>query len=867
MRKFFVLFLLLLGLVSARAQVYETPIENPRITGYTTVNTSGSTFNFMGVPMRLSLDAGPGSGGLMVTSTNMDGGPALVGKSENGAYAIKAAQSIYYDQPALRVYRGDWNVSLSSDSSTPALEVIQTVNLTSDFQDWRTDDGSTLIQLKKDGTLTLNNVVIAGAAIAINGYGPGNTQATNSGVAIGINANADNYSAAIGLNSTGLNQGSAVGWGSNGSYYGSALGYAANGSGYGVAVGAYSIATNSNNSALGYYARVPSGYANTVELGSGTAALNGGLNFRGVGIVDWNGGSPTLASGLASAFDTSGTAASVLASSLQKSGGTATGLITMNGGMVAASGTFNGPVLSHSTESVNGANWWGIVGWDTWTPTTSNYPFAHSGILGQVELGGSANITADVSDVIGVGANIVTKSGSGWSGSATGASAFQGGITVLGTGTITNGYGLYLTPIAQTGIQHAYGIYQKGANDTNVFNGPIVGPSYSSGTTNATDFTLYDTWYPSGSFNAVRTGLSVRVDQSGGNNLNGPFGLLTGAGPNNSGTSAVAYGLRSSIFSYNSSRLTNGYALSIDAPGVAGSGTITTAYGLYINPQKEAGVGTGYGVYQQGSLDTNHFDGPIDAPVLSNAAITAPNQTLSGGSNSVMTEKLVKNYILAGLAAAQLSYPISTFSWSGSGSPVTISAPVVILSGSASVANFYSTWHSTGAHIWNQTNNGNGGTNLSWGRPFAVSVSFCVGYAPNSSKDERCFRIRHDDSYDLGYTPTTSGLPSYAYATGFTLLGGTASIFSLNNSTLVSSTYGAVSLPDVSGLCIVNDTTNLTYYLNTTSGWTNIGHVPIPSSDQEDVMMEFSIRGNGVATDGSNFYPMADIKFTRLEGL
>jgi hypothetical protein len=51
-------------------------------------------------------------------------------------------------------------------------------------------------------------------------------------------------------------------------------------------------------------------------------------------------------------------------------------------------------------------------------------------------------------------------------------------------------------------------------------------------------------------------------------------------------------------------------ALYANSPG-AGSGTIGTAIGLRIDQQKQAGVTTGYGLYQQGSTDLNYFNGNV----------------------------------------------------------------------------------------------------------------------------------------------------------------------------------------------------------------------------------------------------------------
>jgi hypothetical protein len=62
-------------------------------------------------------------------------------------------------------------------------------------------------------------------------------------------------------------------------------------------------------------------------------------------------------------------------------------------------------------------------------------------------------------------------------------------------------------------------------------------------------------------------------------------------------------------------------ALTASSPTISGGGSITNALGLTIQPQAQAGVTWAYGIYQQGSSDTNVLAGPTK--IGSGAAITS----------------------------------------------------------------------------------------------------------------------------------------------------------------------------------------------------------------------------------------------------
>ena len=130
------------------------------------------------------------------------------------------------------------------------------------------------------------------------------------GTAMGYNANGYNFGSAFGYNSDASQYGASVGIAAKSSSTGAAVGYLANGTNGGVAVGANSlghssgaaIGFNADGHGLGNFAAgsgpgpypylnaiIPDGWNDTVELGRGTATLQGGMNFRGHGVMNHDG--------------------------------------------------------------------------------------------------------------------------------------------------------------------------------------------------------------------------------------------------------------------------------------------------------------------------------------------------------------------------------------------------------------------------------------------------------------------------------------------------------------------------------------------------------------------------------------------------
>ena len=118
---------------------------------------------------------------------------------------------------------------------------------------------------------------------------------SSHGVAVGLESDGSDDGTAVGVLSKAASFGTAVGIWSDGSNLGVAVGQGAIGGNMGTALGGCAVGAGLGNVALGggvswaTAANVPTNWIDTVELGRGTAVLQGGLNFRGKALADSNG--------------------------------------------------------------------------------------------------------------------------------------------------------------------------------------------------------------------------------------------------------------------------------------------------------------------------------------------------------------------------------------------------------------------------------------------------------------------------------------------------------------------------------------------------------------------------------------------------
>lgn len=141
--------------------------------------------------------------------------------------------------------------------------------------------------LNATNAIIQTGIITTGGQVTRYGY---NTTGTYWAIAIGAGANGDNVGTAMGVYNTATNWGTAVGYRTDASSFGVAIGTLANAPGVGnVAIGGTLYLANPPTNPTNNAAMVPSNFVDTVELGRGTATLQGGLNFRGYGIANSNG--------------------------------------------------------------------------------------------------------------------------------------------------------------------------------------------------------------------------------------------------------------------------------------------------------------------------------------------------------------------------------------------------------------------------------------------------------------------------------------------------------------------------------------------------------------------------------------------------
>lgn len=221
---------------------------------------------------------------------------------------------------------------------------------------------------------------------------------------------------------------------------------------------------------------------------------------------------------------------------------------------------------------------------------------------------------------------------------------------VGGGGSITNAYGLYVGPQKAAGVTNGYGVYQAGGNDVSYFGGRVsigttdfgyalhVNRASTIADSNPQAQRVYHSWTGTADSSGVYAsalGATMSVSNNAGNTFTnaageavaglGGTGLVTGAGT----FSTYVNGVIGSIAKYGTSTLSDGRAIYAAGPWIVG-GTITTATGVDIGPQKIAGVTNGFGIYQRGASDLNYFAGQVQSVSFRQAA--GPTWTSGIGS-------------------------------------------------------------------------------------------------------------------------------------------------------------------------------------------------------------------------------------------
>jgi hypothetical protein len=204
----------------------------------------------------------------------------------------------------------------------------------------------------------------------------------------------------------------------------------------------------------------------------------------------------------------------------------------------------------------------------------------------------------------------------------------------LSSGTVSNIYGLYISPTSVTGgsVTNQYGIYQGGASDINVFIGqarfgsnvtPNVGNAecvlaYKGTSSNSSEgypliaerqtFSTSPTTRIGALFGHMK--LNAGLDAAG--QAVGVYARCSvDSNAANTGTNAaiVAHGMLQTSATATVSTL----ACIVTRPyKYSTSGTLTNSYGLLLQPASSAGgsITNRWGIYQEGTIDQNYFAGP-----------------------------------------------------------------------------------------------------------------------------------------------------------------------------------------------------------------------------------------------------------------
>jgi hypothetical protein len=146
----------------------------------------------------------------------------------------------------------------------------------------------------------------------------------------------------------------------------------------------------------------------------------------------------------------------------------------------------------------------------------------------------------------------------------------------------------------------------------------------------------------------------------------------------------------------------------------------------------------------------------------------------------------------------------------------------------------------------NHTNNGSGGSTLSWAAPFALS--FLIGRPANATNTSVDFRIT-----------ATTGTPAYTvpsaeFAVGWKLdniTSGSNGDFQAFSADGTAVTYAAKITNQplwqmIPARCVFNGSTVVFSYYNTTTGWVEIGAVNRPATTAGNYRVRLALINNGI---------------------
>lgn len=177
-------------------------------------------------------------------------------------------------------------MKINKKSKTLGLAILLSVSLT---------DACSAYDGFADTLFLANRITTKDAADQLVLIGNSSTTGSAPAVVIGFAARAKAWGVAIGPLTVADDVGTVIGTAGFATNWGVALGSHTYGSSMGVGIGVWAVGNGLGNVAIGgssneaSSARVPTNWVDTVELGRGLATLQGGLNFRGRGIVDSNG--------------------------------------------------------------------------------------------------------------------------------------------------------------------------------------------------------------------------------------------------------------------------------------------------------------------------------------------------------------------------------------------------------------------------------------------------------------------------------------------------------------------------------------------------------------------------------------------------